>query len=52
MLTLRQATKRVLAQMQGLSDPMELGSAFRFLAGGISGIFAQVSAYPIDTLKL
>lgn len=46
-----EATKRFLARIEGKSDTTQLSKASTYLAGGIGGVFAQFTVYPIDTLK-
>jgi solute carrier family 25 phosphate transporter 23/24/25/41 len=46
-----EAAKRFLCKLEGVSDSSELSRAATFLAGGIGGMVAQFTSYPIDTLK-
>jgi solute carrier family 25 phosphate transporter 23/24/25/41 len=46
-----EAVKRVLAKIEGVSDPSELSRGSTFLAGGLGGMCSQLIVYPIDTLK-
>lgn len=46
-----EAVKRLLARIEGVSDPSELSRASTFLAGGLGGMCSQLIVYPIDTLK-
>ncbi|KAF5098158.1 hypothetical protein DV451_003514 [Geotrichum candidum] len=46
-----ETAKRFLAQLEGKSDTSEISRASTFLAGGIGGVVAQFTVYPIDTLK-
>jgi solute carrier family 25 phosphate transporter 23/24/25/41 len=46
-----EATKRFLSTFEGVADPSELSRGSTFLAGGIGGMAAQLTVYPIDTLK-
>jgi solute carrier family 25 phosphate transporter 23/24/25/41 len=44
--------KRVLARVvDGVSDPADVSSLSRFIAGGFGGISAQLSIYGLETLK-
>lgn len=43
--------KRVLCQIEGVTNQNKLSQVSTYLAGGISGMVAQFSSYPIDTLK-
>ncbi|BEI93587.1 uncharacterized protein CcaverHIS019_0600460 [Cutaneotrichosporon cavernicola] len=45
-------SKRFLAKYwDGVSDPSEISSSSRFIAGGIGGITSQLSIYGLETLK-
>lgn len=46
-----EAAKRFLCQVEGVQDTSELSRASTFLAGGLGGMAAQLTVYPIDTLK-
>lgn len=46
-----EATKRFLARIEGVDDTAKLSKVSTYLAGGIGGVFAQFTVYPIDTLK-
>ncbi|ODV64954.1 mitochondrial carrier [Hyphopichia burtonii NRRL Y-1933] len=46
-----EATKRFLAKIEGLDDTTKLSKALTYLAGGLGGVCAQFTVYPIDTLK-
>ncbi|KAI5294794.1 hypothetical protein KEM52_003172 [Ascosphaera acerosa] len=46
-----EATKRALARVEGHDDPKKLQAGSQFLAGGVGGMVAQSSIYPLDTLK-
>lgn len=46
-----EATKRVFARIEGVDDTSKLSKLSTYLAGGIGGVFAQFTVYPIDTLK-
>lgn len=43
--------KRVMSKIEGVKNPQNLSQMATYLAGGISGVMAQFSSYPIDTLK-
>lgn len=43
--------KKLLCQIEGVSDQSELSKLSTYLAGGIGGVIAQTTVYPIDTLK-
>ncbi|KAF5694652.1 mitochondrial carrier, partial [Fusarium mundagurra] len=42
---------RVLAHLEGHDNAREISPISKFFAGGIAGVTAQCSVYPIDTLK-
>ncbi|RKP30210.1 mitochondrial carrier [Metschnikowia bicuspidata] len=44
-------TKRVLARIEGVDDTSKLSRPSTYLAGGLGGVVAQLTVYPIDTLK-
>ncbi|CAL1700787.1 unnamed protein product [Somion occarium] len=47
-----ETSKRVFAKhWHHVDDPREISGVSRFLSGGIGGITAQLSIYPIETLK-
>ncbi|KAI0068778.1 mitochondrial carrier [Artomyces pyxidatus] len=47
-----ESSKRVFAKyVDHVEDPREISGVSRFLSGGIGGITAQLSIYPIETLK-
>ncbi|KAM5348593.1 hypothetical protein ACJ41O_008417 [Fusarium nematophilum] len=46
-----EAAKRALANFEGHGDPKKIGSWSKFTAGGVAGMIAQASVYPLDTLK-
>ncbi|EEQ38680.1 putative calcium-binding mitochondrial carrier [Clavispora lusitaniae] len=46
-----EATKRALARIEGVDDTSKLSKVSTYLAGGIGGVVAQFTVYPIDTLK-
>ncbi|KAK6457317.1 mitochondrial carrier domain-containing protein [Scheffersomyces xylosifermentans] len=46
-----EATKRFLARIEGVDDTSKLSKVSTYLAGGIGGVVAQFTVYPIDTLK-
>lgn len=46
-----ETAKRFFAQLEGKSDTSEISRTSTFLAGGIGGVVAQFTVYPIDTLK-
>lgn len=46
-----EAAKRFFAKIEGVDDPSELSRGATFLAGGLGGMAAQLTVYPIDTLK-
>ncbi|ANB14840.1 Ca(2+)-binding ATP:ADP antiporter SAL1 [Sugiyamaella lignohabitans] len=46
-----EAAKRLFAQIEGVSDPSELSRLSTFVSGGLGGMAAQLTVYPIDTLK-
>ncbi|AGO14212.1 AaceriAER419Wp [[Ashbya] aceris (nom. inval.)] len=43
--------KRVMARLEGRGETEELSRLSTYVAGGLGGIMAQFSVYPIDTLK-
>ncbi|EEH47324.2 uncharacterized protein PADG_03422 [Paracoccidioides brasiliensis Pb18] len=46
-----EASKRILANLEGHGDPKNLLPTSQFLAGGIGGMVSQCFVYPLDTLK-
>lgn len=46
-----EATKRFLARVENVDDTLKLSKVSTYLAGGIGGVVAQFTVYPIDTLK-
>ncbi|KAL8931028.1 MAG: hypothetical protein Q9208_000130 [Pyrenodesmia sp. 3 TL-2023] len=46
-----EASKRILARLEGHDDPKALHPWTQFLAAGMGGMFSQFAAYPLDTLK-
>ncbi|KAJ4127220.1 hypothetical protein NW768_008848 [Fusarium equiseti] len=46
-----EAAKRALANFEGHGDPKQLSSWSKFASGGLAGMIAQASVYPLDTLK-
>ncbi|EGV60902.1 hypothetical protein PSN45_001304 [Yamadazyma tenuis] len=44
-------TKRLLATVEGVEDTKDLSKVSTYLAGGLGGVVAQFTVYPIDTLK-
>ncbi|EEH18384.2 hypothetical protein PABG_00947 [Paracoccidioides brasiliensis Pb03] len=46
-----EASKRLLANLEGHGDPKNLLPTSQFLAGGIGGMVSQCFVYPLDTLK-
>lgn len=46
-----EAAKRALANFEGHGDPKKISSWSKFTAGGLAGMIAQASVYPLDTLK-
>lgn len=46
-----EAAKRFLARVEGIEDTTNLSKASTYLAGGLGGVVAQFTVYPIDTLK-
>lgn len=43
--------KRVIARLENVKDTSELSRVSTYVAGGLGGVAAQISVYPIDTLK-
>jgi solute carrier family 25 phosphate transporter 23/24/25/41 len=46
-----EATKKIMCQIEGVSDEKKLSKFSTYLSGGIGGVLAQTTVYPIDTLK-
>ncbi|KAL8659167.1 MAG: hypothetical protein Q9226_000574 [Calogaya cf. arnoldii] len=46
-----EASKRLLARLEGHDDPKALHPWTQFLAAGLGGMFSQFAIYPLDTLK-
>ncbi|KAF2216928.1 hypothetical protein CERZMDRAFT_108814 [Cercospora zeae-maydis SCOH1-5] len=46
-----EASKRAIAKLEGHNDPKQIKSSSMFAAGGIAGMIAQATVYPLDTLK-
>lgn len=46
-----EAAKRFFARIEGVDDTSKLSKMATYLAGGIGGVVAQFTVYPIDTLK-
>lgn len=46
-----EATKKVLCHIEGVDDEKKLSKFSTYLSGGIGGVLAQTTVYPIDTLK-
>ncbi|KAH3901339.1 Ca(2+)-binding ATP:ADP antiporter SAL1 SCDLUD_002830 [Saccharomycodes ludwigii] len=44
-------TKKMMATLEGANNLDELSKFSTYLAGGMAGVMAQFSVYPIDTLK-
>ncbi|EDO16928.1 hypothetical protein Kpol_1020p37 [Vanderwaltozyma polyspora DSM 70294] len=44
-------TKKIMTKIEGCKDPSELSKVSTYIAGGLAGVVAQFSIYPIDTLK-
>lgn len=43
--------KRIMARLENVKDTSELSRLSTYIAGGLGGVAAQFSVYPIDTLK-
>lgn len=43
--------KTIMAQVEGCKNKSELSRSSTYIAGGLAGVVAQFSIYPIDTLK-
>ncbi|KAL8655608.1 MAG: hypothetical protein Q9210_000773 [Variospora velana] len=46
-----EASKQLLARLEGHGDPKALHPWTQFLAAGLGGMISQFAAYPLDTLK-
>ncbi|KAI4089023.1 MAG: hypothetical protein LQ348_002746 [Seirophora lacunosa] len=46
-----EASKQLLARVEGHGDPKALHPWTQFLAAGLGGMISQFAAYPLDTLK-
>ncbi|ANZ75214.1 BA75_03197T0 [Komagataella pastoris] len=46
-----EAAKRFMCTVEGVTDPTQLSKVSTFAAGGFGGVCAQMTVYPIDTLK-
>lgn len=46
-----EAAKRIFARVEGVDDTSKLSKISTYLAGGLGGVAAQFTVYPIDTLK-
>ncbi|KAL8673028.1 MAG: hypothetical protein Q9168_002551 [Polycauliona sp. 1 TL-2023] len=46
-----EASKRLLARLEGHDDPKALHPWTQFLAAGLGGMISQFAIYPLDTLK-
>ncbi|CCE63635.1 hypothetical protein TPHA_0F01510 [Tetrapisispora phaffii CBS 4417] len=44
-------TKSLMASIEGIDNKNELSKVSTYIAGGLAGVVAQFSIYPIDTLK-
>lgn len=47
-----EAAKRFFARIEGVEDTAEISRLSTFISGGLGGVVAQFTVYPIDTLKL
>ncbi|CAR27367.1 hypothetical protein ZYGR_0I06410 [Zygosaccharomyces rouxii] len=45
-----EVTKKLMSRLEG-SEPDQLSKFSTYIAGGLAGVIAQFSVYPIDTLK-
>lgn len=43
--------KKMMTKLEGCKDTSELSKFSTYIAGGLAGVVAQFSVYPIDTLK-
>jgi solute carrier family 25 phosphate transporter 23/24/25/41 len=46
-----EAAKRAMARIEGIEDTSKLSKTSTYLSGGLGGVVAQFTVYPIDTLK-
>lgn len=46
-----EATKKIMCRIEGVEDQTQLSKVSTYLSGGIGGVIAQMTVYPIDTLK-
>lgn len=46
-----EAAKRLFARIEGVQDTSEISRFATFISGGMGGVVAQFTVYPIDTLK-
>lgn len=46
-----EATKKAMCRIEGVEDQSKLSKMSTYLSGGIGGVIAQMTVYPIDTLK-
>ncbi|TID13548.1 hypothetical protein CANINC_004906 [Pichia inconspicua] len=46
-----EATKKLMCRLEGVDDEKKLSKFSTYLSGGIGGVLAQTTVYPIDTLK-
>lgn len=46
-----ETAKRFFANLEGVSDTTQISRVSTFISGGIGGVVAQFTVYPIDTLK-
>ncbi|KAL2753653.1 hypothetical protein ACRALDRAFT_1077391 [Sodiomyces alcalophilus JCM 7366] len=46
-----EAAKSALAKLEGHNDPKSISAYSGYVAGGVAGMIAQFSVYPLDTLK-
>ncbi|CAI4036023.1 hypothetical protein SMKI_14G2370 [Saccharomyces mikatae IFO 1815] len=44
-------TKKIMTKLEGCHDTKDLSKFSTYIAGGLAGMAAQFSVYPIDTLK-
>ncbi|SCU88278.1 LADA_0E09230g1_1 [Lachancea dasiensis] len=43
--------KRMMAQLEGVKSTSDISKFSTYVAGGLGGVMAQFSVYPVDTLK-
>ncbi|KAG8628073.1 hypothetical protein KVT40_003946 [Elsinoe batatas] len=46
-----EASKRVVAKIEGHGDSKRISAGSQFVAGGVAGMISQAVVYPLDTLK-